>query len=61
MIAVARSADLILIVVDAGSGKAERQRELLERELEVVGLRLNQRPPNVVRLLSSAAPTRGLP
>lgn len=48
VIAVARSADLILLVVDAGSGKAERQKELLVRELEVVGLRLNQRPPNVV-------------
>jgi len=47
VIAVARSCDLILIVVDAGSGKAERQRELLEHELEVVGMRLNQRPPNV--------------
>jgi len=47
VIAVARSADLILLVVDAGSGKAERQRELLVRELEVVGLRLNQKPPNV--------------
>ena len=44
---MARSCDLIMIVVDAASGKAERQRELLERELEVVGLRLNQRPPNV--------------
>jgi len=47
VIGVARSCDLILLVVDAGSGKADRQRELLERELEVVGLRLNQRPPNV--------------
>ena len=47
VIAVARSADLVLLVVDAGSGKAERQKELLVRELEVVGLRLNQRPPNV--------------
>ena len=47
VIAVARSCDLILLVVDAGSGKAERQRELLTHELEVVGLRLNQRPPNV--------------
>ena len=47
VIAVARSADLVLMVVDAGSGKAERQKELLVRELEVVGLRLNQRPPNV--------------
>lgn len=65
VIAVARSADLVLVVVDAGSGKAERQRygsdiqsifvvrlrspwvvyhrELLVNELEVVGLRLNQR------------------
>ena len=47
VIAVARSCDLILLVVDAASGKADRQRELLEHELEVVGLRLNQRPPNV--------------
>ena len=47
VIGVARSCDLILLVVDAASGKADRQRELLERELEVVGLRLNQRPPNV--------------
>jgi len=47
VIGVARSVDLVLMVVDAGSGKAERQRELLEKELEVVGLRLNQQPPNV--------------
>ena len=47
VIGVARSADLVLLVVDAGSGKAERQRELLERELHAVGLRLNERPPNV--------------
>ena len=47
VIGVARSCDLVLLVVDAGSGKADRQRELLERELDVVGLRLNQRPPNV--------------
>jgi len=47
VIGVARSVDLVLMVVDAGSGKADRQRELLEKELEVVGLRLNQKPPNV--------------
>jgi len=47
VIGVARSADLVLLVVDAGSGKADRQRELLEIELEAVGLRLNQRPANV--------------
>ena len=34
VIGVARSCDLILLVVDVGSGKAERQRELLEKELE---------------------------
>lgn len=44
---MARSADLVLIVVDAGSGKADRQKELLEFELERVGIRLNQTPPNV--------------
>jgi len=47
VIGVARSADLVLIVVDAGSGKADRQKELLEFELERVGIRLNQKPPNV--------------
>lgn len=47
VIGVARSADLVLIVVDAASGKADRQKELLEFELERVGIRLNQRPPNV--------------
>mmetsp|Transcript_45572 Transcript_45572/g.99252 ORF Transcript_45572/g.99252 Transcript_45572/m.99252 type:complete len:404 (+) Transcript_45572:282-1493(+) len=47
VIGVARSADLVLLVVDAGSGKADRQRELLEAELEAVGLRLNQKPANV--------------
>ena len=47
VIGVAKSCDLILLVVDAGSGKADRQRQLLEHELDVVGIRLNQRPPNV--------------
>lgn len=47
VIGVARSADLVLLVVDAASGKADRQRQLLELELETVGLRLNQRPANV--------------
>lgn len=45
VIAVARSADLILLMLDAT--KAELQKVLLEKELESVGIRLNQRPPNL--------------
>lgn len=45
VIAVARSADLILLMLDAT--KAEEQKVLLERELETVGIRLNKRAPNV--------------
>jgi uncharacterized protein len=45
VIAVARSSDLVLIVVDAT--KDETQKEKLEKELESVGIRLNKQPPNV--------------
>lgn len=47
VIAVARSADAILIVLDAGKEGLNRHREILEEELETVGLRLNQKPPEV--------------
>jgi small GTP-binding protein len=47
VIAVARSADAILIVLDAGKEGLNKHREILERELETVGIRLNQRPPDV--------------
>eukprot|EP00548_Thalassiothrix_antarctica_P012976 CAMPEP_0194172038 /NCGR_PEP_ID=MMETSP0154-20130528/6561_1 /TAXON_ID=1049557 /ORGANISM="Thalassiothrix antarctica, Strain L6-D1" /LENGTH=407 /DNA_ID=CAMNT_0038884573 /DNA_START=89 /DNA_END=1312 /DNA_ORIENTATION=+ len=47
VIAVARNADAILIVLDAGKEGLNRHREILETELETVGIRLNQRPPNV--------------
>lgn len=47
VIAVARSADAILIVLDAGKEGLNRHREILETELETVGIRLNQRPPDV--------------
>lgn len=47
VIAVARGADAILIVLDAGKEGLNRHREILERELETVGIRLNQRPPDV--------------
>jgi small GTP-binding protein len=47
VIAVARSADAILIVLDAGKEGLNRHREILEQELETVGIRLNQHPPDV--------------
>ncbi|KAJ1842686.1 Ribosome-interacting GTPase 2, partial [Coemansia sp. RSA 2708] len=45
VVSTARTADLILMMLDAT--KSHMQRALLERELEAVGIRLNQRPPNV--------------
>lgn len=47
VIAVARSADAILIVLDAGKEGLQKHREILERELETVGIRLNEKPPDV--------------
>lgn len=45
VIAVARTADLILIMLDAT--KSSVQRTLLEDELEAMGIRLNKHRPNV--------------
>ncbi|KAI8998142.1 Developmentally-regulated GTP-binding protein 2 [Gaertneriomyces sp. JEL0708] len=45
VIAVAKSSDLILMMLDAT--KSTRQRELLEAELEAVGIRINQSRPNI--------------
>ena len=45
MIAVAKTADLILMMLDATKGP--RQRELLEAELEAVGIRINTQRPNI--------------
>ncbi|XP_064609334.1 developmentally-regulated GTP-binding protein 2-like [Liolophura sinensis] len=45
VIAVARTADLVVMMLDATKG--EKQRELLEAELESVGIRLNKRKPNI--------------
>jgi len=45
VIAVARTADLVLMMLD--SGKGDIQRKLLEKELEAVGIRLNNKPPNI--------------
>jgi hypothetical protein len=45
VISVAKTADLILMMLDAAKG--EKQKELLEKELESVGIRLNSRKPNI--------------
>ncbi|KAJ3114613.1 Developmentally-regulated GTP-binding protein 2 [Phlyctochytrium bullatum] len=45
VIAVAKTADLILMMLDATKGP--RQRELLEIELEAVGIRINTKKPNI--------------
>ena len=47
VIACARSCDAILIVLDAGKEGLNRHREILENELETVGIRMNKRPPDV--------------
>jgi len=45
VIAVAKTADLILMMLDAGKG--EEQKVLLEKELESVGIRLNKKKPQI--------------
>jgi small GTP-binding protein len=45
VIAVAKTADLVLMMLDAKKG--EQQKILLERELEAVGIRLNKERPRI--------------
>lgn len=45
VVAVAKTADLILLLLDAGKGV--EQIGVLERELRAVGIRLNESPPNM--------------
>lgn len=45
VIAVARTADLIIMLLDGA--QAARQRRRLTYELESMGIRLNQQPPNI--------------
>lgn len=45
VIAVARTADLVLMMLDATKGQV--QKALLEAELESVGIRLNKSKPNI--------------
>ena len=52
---MARTADLVLMMLDAGKG--DIQRRLLEKELEAVGLRLNKKVPNIYFKVSPASGT----
>ncbi|XP_033117666.1 developmentally-regulated GTP-binding protein 2-like [Anneissia japonica] len=45
VIAVARTADMVVMMLDATKGDV--QKKLLEKELESVGLRLNKQKPNI--------------
>lgn len=47
VVACAKSADMVMMVLDAGKEAGNKHREILERELEIVGIRLNKRPPNI--------------
>jgi len=47
VIAVARSADLVLMVLDAVQEENNQHRDILTRELETMGIRLNQHPPDL--------------
>jgi len=46
VIAVARTCNLILIVLDAG--KPMTHKRIIERELESFGIRLNKKPPEII-------------
>lgn len=47
VIAVARSADLVLMVLDAAREQNNQHRDILTQELETMGMRLNRRPPGI--------------
>lgn len=47
VIAVARSADLVLMILDGAREQNNQHRNILEGELETMGIRLNKRPPQI--------------
>lgn len=47
VIACAKSADLVLMVLDAAKEGVNNHKRILERELELVGMRLNTQPANI--------------
>ncbi len=53
VIAVARSADLVLMVLDGEKEQNNQHRDILERELETMGIRLNKNVPDIYFKVSS--------
>jgi ribosome-interacting GTPase 1 len=47
VIAVARSADLVMMVLDAARESNNQHRDILSRELETMGIRLNRERPDI--------------
>ena len=47
VVAVAKSSDLVMIVLDCGKESEKNHRAILEAELEAVGMRLNRSPPQI--------------
>jgi small GTP-binding protein len=61
VVSTAKTADLILIMLDAT--KSDEQRRLLEHELDAVGIRLNKNKPDVVfkKRTTGGITVRGIP
>lgn len=47
VIAVARSADLVMMVLDGSREQNNQHRDILTNELEIMGIRLNREPPGI--------------
>lgn len=47
VIAVAKTSDVVMMILDAGAEHSKNHRGILEVELEACGLRLNKTPPNI--------------
>ncbi|KAJ9109841.1 hypothetical protein QFC19_001820 [Naganishia cerealis] len=59
VVSVAKTADVIVVMMDAT--KSNEQRRLLETELEAVGIRLNTKAPDGKRLVGQSPPYHSSP
>ena len=55
VIAVARSADLVLMILDGEKEQNNQHRNILERELETMGIRLNKSVPDIYYRVTAAS------